>query len=251
MIGQPAARRARRSCSTCPPEQRELPRTDPPDARSGRPMIKQAPSIGRIFAMVAFALSCFGILLFLWLSVRRLGAAEAEGLPRHGAVPGGHAARPGGRRADLRRARRQGRSRSSRTPRPACTDAVLEIDSRYAPLPRDTRAILRQKTLLGETYVELSPGDAERRQADARRTAARCRAGRCRTPSSSTRSCARSTRARAQRVPHWFDQQGTAVRGRAAQAINDALGNLDAVRRGHRRRRCDVLNRAGAAPRSR
>jgi ABC-type transporter Mla subunit MlaD len=33
------------------------------------------------------------------------------------------------------------------------TDTVIEIDSRYAPIPSDTRAILRQKTLLGETYV--------------------------------------------------------------------------------------------------
>jgi phospholipid/cholesterol/gamma-HCH transport system substrate-binding protein len=39
----------------------------------------------------------------------------------------------------------------------------IELDSRYAPLPSDARAILRQKTLLGETYVELTPGspDAE------------------------------------------------------------------------------------------
>ena len=38
------------------------------------------------------------------------------------------------------------------------TEVVLEIEPRYAPLPADTRAILRQKTLLGETYVELTPG---------------------------------------------------------------------------------------------
>ena len=31
-------------------------------------MIKDAPSPGRILVMVAFALSCFGILLFVWLS---------------------------------------------------------------------------------------------------------------------------------------------------------------------------------------
>ena len=31
-------------------------------------MIKQAPSLGRILTMVAFSLSCFGIVLFLWLS---------------------------------------------------------------------------------------------------------------------------------------------------------------------------------------
>ena len=34
----------------------------------------------------------------------------------------------------------------------------MQIDSRYAPLPADVKAILRQKTLLGETYVELTPG---------------------------------------------------------------------------------------------
>ena len=41
------------------------------------------------------------------------------------------------------------------------TATVLELDSRYAPIPRDTRAILRQKTLLGETYVELAPGSPD------------------------------------------------------------------------------------------
>jgi hypothetical protein len=29
---------------------------------------KQAPSLGRILAMVVFAMSCFGLLLFLWLA---------------------------------------------------------------------------------------------------------------------------------------------------------------------------------------
>ena len=28
----------------------------------------------------------------------------------------------------------------------------------YAPIRRDARLILRQKTLLGETYIELAPG---------------------------------------------------------------------------------------------
>ena len=37
--------------------------------------------------------------------------------------------------------------------------ATIEIDTPYAPIPADTRAMLRQKTLLGETYVELTQGD--------------------------------------------------------------------------------------------
>ncbi|MDP9227657.1 MAG: hypothetical protein M3M99_01230, partial [Actinomycetota bacterium] len=40
-------------------------------------------------------------------------------------------------------------------------EATLELDESYAPIPVDTRAILRQKTLLGETYVELSQGSEE------------------------------------------------------------------------------------------
>ena len=35
---------------------------------------------------------------------------------------------------------------------------MIELDSPYAPIPDNTRAILRSKTLLGETYVELTPG---------------------------------------------------------------------------------------------
>ena len=40
------------------------------------------------------------------------------------------------------------------------TEARLAVESRFAPLPSDVRAILRQKTLLGETFVELTPGSA-------------------------------------------------------------------------------------------
>ena len=51
-------------------------------------------------------------------------------------------------------------------PQTGLTDTEIEIDARYAPIPKDTRAILRQKTLLGETYVELSPGTAQAGKVD-------------------------------------------------------------------------------------
>ena len=35
---------------------------------------------------------------------------------------------------------------------------TMDIQHQYAPIPADTRAILRQKTLLGEAYVALSTG---------------------------------------------------------------------------------------------
>ncbi len=42
------------------------------------------------------------------------------------------------------------------------TRATLELRARYAPVPKDARAMLRQKSLLGETYVDLSPGHRQR-----------------------------------------------------------------------------------------
>ena len=56
-------------------------------------------------------------------------------------------------------------------PHTGLTDTELEIEARYAPIPKDTRAILRQKTLLGETYVELSPGHGRHGQRGGRRQA--------------------------------------------------------------------------------
>jgi phospholipid/cholesterol/gamma-HCH transport system substrate-binding protein len=38
------------------------------------------------------------------------------------------------------------------------TLAVIQIDPAYVPIPRDARAIIRTKTPLGESYVELTPG---------------------------------------------------------------------------------------------
>ncbi len=38
------------------------------------------------------------------------------------------------------------------------TLVTIQMDNKFAPIHKDTRAILRQKTILGETYVELSAG---------------------------------------------------------------------------------------------
>src|SRR4029077_2224361 len=38
------------------------------------------------------------------------------------------------------------------------TVVTMELDTRFAPIGRDAHAILRQKSLLGETYVEITPG---------------------------------------------------------------------------------------------
>ncbi len=46
------------------------------------------------------------------------------------------------------------------------TEAEIEIEPEFAPISSDARAILRQKTLLGETYVELTSGTKPDAEAD-------------------------------------------------------------------------------------
>jgi virulence factor Mce-like protein len=123
-------------------------------------MNKSAPSFGRIAAMVVFALSCFGLLLFLWLAFGgpiplkpqgyrfQTSFAEATQLATEADVR--ISGVPVGRVKSIDPDNETGRS-----------VVVIELQSRYAPLPSDARAILRQKTLLGETYVELTPGSRE------------------------------------------------------------------------------------------
>jgi virulence factor Mce-like protein len=121
-------------------------------------MIKQTPSAGRIVAMAAFALSCVGLLLFLWLSFGGTIPLKPQGYRVHVDVP---EAANLAQEADVRISGVPvGRVKAKKVdPQNSTTDVTLEIDHQYAPIPKDTRAILRQKTLLGETYVELAPGD--------------------------------------------------------------------------------------------
>ncbi len=120
-------------------------------------MNKQRPSNFAMLTMVAFTASCIGLLIFLWISFGGSIPLASQGYRfsvefdeavelasqasvQISGVPVGHV-------VSVRLDHQTGLSR-----------AVIEINKQYAPRPADTRAILRQKTLLGETYVELSPG---------------------------------------------------------------------------------------------
>ena len=120
-------------------------------------MQKQAPSIGRIVVMAGFALSVFGILLWLWLSFG--GPVPLKPQDYHVEAPFPDAATLA-EEADVRISGiNVGKVKGLELQKdPARTVATLAIEERYAPLPQDVRAMLRQKTLLGETYVELTPG---------------------------------------------------------------------------------------------
>src|SRR3954452_5210778 len=120
-------------------------------------MVKQAPTVGRMLVMVGFALSCFGLLLFLWLAFRGPVPPSPKGYRFNTSF--GEATQLA-KEADVRISGVSvGKVKEIQTQSDGRSKATIEIENKYSPIPRDTRAILRQKTLLGETYVELTPGD--------------------------------------------------------------------------------------------
>jgi virulence factor Mce-like protein len=120
-------------------------------------MIKQAPRPLQIFAMVAFVASCVGVLLYLWLSFGGVVPLKSEGYRFKVNFP---EATQLAEQADVRISGVPvGKVVRIEMGRHNTTEATLEMRSRYAPVPKDARAMLRQKSLLGETYVDLSTGD--------------------------------------------------------------------------------------------
>ncbi len=131
--------------------------TSPRRARSERLMPKQTPTVAKLLTMVVFAVSCFGLLMFLWLSFGGPIPLKPKGYRVQVAFP---EATTLAEQADVRIAGvsvgkvvhkdlDKGGNR---------TLATIQLDRAYSPIPSDTRTMLRQKTLLGETYVELQPG---------------------------------------------------------------------------------------------
>jgi virulence factor Mce-like protein len=123
-------------------------------------MQKAAPSLPRILIMVGFALSCFGLLLFLWLSfggpvpLKPKGYQVQVGFPEATTLATEADVRVAG--VPVGKVRKVEASDGGNR-----TLATLELERRFAPLRQDARAVLRQKTLLGETYVEMTPGRSE------------------------------------------------------------------------------------------
>ncbi len=191
-------------------------------------MIKQAPSVGRILTMVAFALSCFGIVVFLWLNFGGSVPLKPEGYRVTIAFP---EATQLAKEAEVRISGvKVGRVKTTEPNKETgLTDTEIEIDARYAPLPKDTRAILRQKTLLGETYVELSPGGAGVRaggdEAESVADGGSLPKGQVAETVELDEILRTFDPVTRQRFSVWLEQQGLAVRGQA-EAINNALALL-------------------------
>jgi len=118
-------------------------------------MQKRAPTLGNILVIILFVLSCFGLLMFLWesfggpLPLKPKGYRVTVAFPRTLALAEQSDVRISGVNVGHVVALKLGGD--------GRTHATLEVAGRYAPIRADMHAILRQKTLLGETYVQLIP----------------------------------------------------------------------------------------------
>jgi virulence factor Mce-like protein len=124
-------------------------------------MGQRAPTLGQIAIAVAFAFSCFGLLLFLWSTFGGPIPFKPEGYRIEVPFDEGTqlAVESDVRISNVSVGKVKSIDLANSGPNRDLGVATLQIDNRYAPIPQNTHAILRQKTLLGETYVELTQGD--------------------------------------------------------------------------------------------
>jgi phospholipid/cholesterol/gamma-HCH transport system substrate-binding protein len=204
-------------------------------------MQKSAPSFGRIAVMVGFALSCFALLLFLWLAFGgpvplkpkgyRVTASFAQASQLATEADVRISGVPVGKVKAIEPDTETGRS-----------IVTIELRSKYAPLPSDAQAILRQKTLLGETYVELTPGTDGARALEEGGELPEGNISDTVELDEILRTFEPKTRAAFQ---EWMQTQAVAIEGHGRD-VNDALGNLGPFAE-DASELVDILNRQDAA----
>jgi virulence factor Mce-like protein len=184
-------------------------------------MQKQAPTFGRLLTMVIFALSCFGLLLFLWLAFGGPIPLKPKGYRFDVAVSEANQlaieadVRSAGVNVGKIRAKRKAESGNK-------TIVSVELNREFAPLASDAKVVQRSKTLLGEKYLELTPGTRGARKLP--------EGGRL--PDAAVEETTELDEVLGILDPQtrrlfrtWQQELGKASRGRAVD-LNDALGNL-------------------------
>ncbi|HEY5815477.1 MAG TPA: MlaD family protein [Solirubrobacterales bacterium] len=185
-------------------------------------MSKQAPSTGQLLVIAGFALSCFGILLFLWITFG--GPTPFKAKPYQIKVPFNEATQLA-QQSDVRISGVSVGKVQTIEVSPDGTRALatIDIEDKYGPIPEGTRAILRTKTLLGETYVELTPGDADGPNLPDGATLAKANVAESVQLDEIFRTFDERTRAAFQ---EWM-QEGAVAIGGQGQSFSYALASLD------------------------
>jgi phospholipid/cholesterol/gamma-HCH transport system substrate-binding protein len=185
-------------------------------------MSKRAPSTAQLLVIAGFALSCFGILLFLWITFG--GPTPFKAKPYEIKVPFNEATQLA-QQSDVRISGVSvGKVQNIEvSPDGKRALATIDIEDKYGPIPEGTRAILRTKTLLGETYVELTPGDADGPELPDGATLAKANVAESVQLDEIFRTFDTRTRAAFQ---EWMQEGAVAISGRG-QSFSNALAEFD------------------------
>jgi virulence factor Mce-like protein len=101
------------------------------------------------------------------------------------------------------------------------THVVLALDPQYAPLPVNAQAMLRQKTIVGEVYVDVTPGDAQGPKLPEGGSIPKSQVSPSVQLDEIFRAFDPKTRVALQT---WFESQAEGLQGRGRD-LNDAIGN--------------------------
>lgn len=184
-------------------------------------MDKTPPRPAQLLLAIGFAISCFGLLLFMWTAFGGPVPLGADGYRVR--VPFSESGQLA-TEADVRISGvTVGRVAGIELADQRHAEATLELDAALAPLPADSRAVLRTKTLLGETYIELTPGSREAREIPEGGALAPGRVAQSVELDEVLRTFDSRTRAD---LRVWLQGSARALSGRA-QNLNTALGLLD------------------------
>jgi virulence factor Mce-like protein len=120
-------------------------------------MVTQAPKRSAVLAAVLFTLSCLGLMIFVWTQFSGTIPFAPAGYRVHAVFPETGQLVPG---ADVRIAGVNVGRVTSVQPEGINSLVTMDLNQQYVPIPRDTNATLRLKTLLGEGYIALSTGNS-------------------------------------------------------------------------------------------
>jgi phospholipid/cholesterol/gamma-HCH transport system substrate-binding protein len=181
-------------------------------------MRPQANFTRQLAMIVVFSVSCVGLLIYLWNAFG--GAIPLK--PKNYQVVADFPNGPNlGVNADVRISGVNVGHVIAKQERANATRVTFDLSPEYAPLPADAHVMLRQKTLLGETYVDVTPGDPRGPKLPEGGTLQSAQVSPYVTLDEIFRAFNDRTRAA---FRTWMQQQAQGLRDRGRD-INDAIGN--------------------------
>jgi len=182
---------------------------------------KQAPTFARLAAIALFTISCFVVLVYMWLTFGGPVPLQSKGYRFKAVFTEAPLLVT---QADVRiSGLNVGKvKKTSRAPNGGVL-AEMEIDERYAPLSSNARATLRPKSLLGQTYVELTPGT---RDAPPLKEGETLKPGQVQESVEIDELLTLFDKDTRENLRGWMRELATAIDKGRGQDFNQALGNL-------------------------